>query len=362
MKILTLSLILLLSACINENESVYQLAQCGNNNGVNWSTLKELNCEKLSDYGLFIDSKNPIDNLQAPGFPYELNSTLFTDHAQKYRYLFIPNNQPIIYNDKDSFQFPVGSTLVKIFTMPTDTSSNTAKIIEIRLLIKRSSKWIGLPFIWNEAQQEGFLTFSGKKIELSLVHENVALISNYAIPSPSDCLDCHINESVMTPIGLKARHLNKTILYNNESINQLKLWEGLSLLKGLPSDLSGIDTLPNWLDTNANLQHRAKAYLDINCAHCHSNGGSAALSGLRLEYWRKDIGYSHGACNPSHGWRGGGFDIWPGDGDNSSIPIRMRHTTPTDQMPPVGRSLIDEKAATLVSLWIDSLPYKNCEP
>jgi hypothetical protein len=84
--------------------------------------------------------------------------------------------------------------------------------------------------------------------------------------------------------------------------------------------------MPSWQNSSANLQYRAKAYLYINCSHSHSNDGAAALSGLRLKYWRKDIGYNHSVCNPTHDWRGGSFDIWPKDGENSSIPMRIRHT------------------------------------
>ena len=36
----------------------------------------------------------------------------------------------------------------------------------------------------------------------------------------------------------------------------------------------------DWADQNANLDDRARSYLDINCGHCHIEGGSADTSGL----------------------------------------------------------------------------------
>ncbi len=61
-------------------------------------------------------------------------------------------------------------------------------------------------------------------------------------------------------------------------------------------------------------------------------------------------------CNSSHGWRGGGFDIWPGRGDISSIPIRMRHAATKDRIPPIGRNSVDEETAVLVMHRVVGLP------
>lgn len=84
------------------------------------------------------------------------------------------------------------------------------------------------------------------------------------------------------------------------------------------------------------------------------------LSGLRLEYWRTQIDYSHGVCNSAHGWRGGGYDIWPGQGNKSSLPLRMELSEAIDRMPPIGRVVTDEDAVSLIRLWIDSMPPKEC--
>ncbi len=329
---------------------------------VNYQALSSQRCNWLSDYNLFLNIGSNSFTTNGQGISYEINSALFTDFSDKFRFMFVPDQQALQYQEFIDFDFPTGSTLVKVFSLSTKDEN---KIIEVRLSIKRDNGWIYLPFIWLDNLQDAFLYRGGHKVNAQVESNRELIQFTYEIPTSSSCLECHkgelkTDEASFHPIGLKARHLNKDINYQGGQINQLTLWKNLGLLTGLPEDLTQIDTLPDWRDESVNLQDRAKAYLDINCAHCHSEGGSAALSGLRLEYWRKSISHAHGVCNSSHGWRGGGFDIWPGRGDISSIPIRMRHTEAKDRMPPIGRSLVDEDAAALVSAWIDSLPSQEC--
>ncbi len=61
-------------------------------------------------------------------------------------------------------------------------------------------------------------------------------------------------------------------------------WASVEILKGLPGT-SAIDQLPDWKDAkNFTVDQRARAYHDINCAHCHTKGGDACNTGLFLGY------------------------------------------------------------------------------
>ncbi len=93
--------------------------------------------------------------------------------------------------------------------------------------------------------------------------------------------------SVIVPIGPKARFLNRDNVYDGETVNQLAHMANIGILAGLPANLEDIDTVPDWEDTAADLQNRAKGYLDANCAHCHNPGGFGSNSGLFMEYWRQ---------------------------------------------------------------------------
>lgn len=339
-------------------------AICSISEGINWPALLSEDidnlCSKLSDYRLFSDATDPRSGANIGGVRYELNSQLFTDYARKYRYLYIPNEETAEYSKNEVFDFPVGTVLAKVFSLPEDTGNTEESIIEVRLMIHRPSGWVGLPYVWDDNVKDGFLDLDGESIEFSLAHKGKEYSDYYSVPSYGSCRTCHQFNGSMSLIGLKARNLNKSIEFEGESINQLQLWGQQGLLSGLPTSVVDIDYAPDWQDASKKLEERAKSYLDINCAHCHREEGAASLSGLKLEFGRKSVDYNHGVCNSAHGWRGGGFDIWPGDSENSSIPLRMTLSAAPDRMPPLGRSIVDVEAVELIKQWIDSMPYQEC--
>ncbi len=381
MRVCLLLFVTLLSACAgdteqpNSSEPPYEAGavnppQCSASvSGINVDALlNAAPCHRLSEYGLFLDPAEPRQQPQNPGIAYRLNSSLFSDHARKYRWLFLPTTdgvvQPARYSAEGPLAFPVGTVLVKVFTLPSDTAvtePDSEEIVEVRLLIHRADGWLGLPYRWHTDLGDGYFLGSGDTLSRTLVHDGLTIDVQYSVPTYGSCRTCHNDNGQMVPIGPKARHLNR--LVNTESaltVNQLNWWAEQGLLLGLPDDITHLPLAPDWRNAAARLQDRAKAYLDINCAHCHSDGGAAALSGLRLEYFRTAIDYSHGVCNSAHGWRGGGFDIWPGRGDDSSLPLRMELNGAADRMPPLGRSVADSKAVELIRRWIDSLPATEC--
>jgi uncharacterized repeat protein (TIGR03806 family) len=372
-KFLILLLTLLLIACGSEpngdDDAISVDPEVGENNelcknsgGINWQALLATECQKLSDYNLFNDSTDPRYGARIGGVNYQLNSELFTDHARKYRYVFMSPGTQASFVDTEVLNFPVGSAFVKVFALPEDTSEPEENIIEVRLMIHRSSGWVGLPYVWDDEVQDGYLDLSGESVPFNMLHKGEVYSDYYTVPTYGSCRNCHQYNGSMTLIGPKARLLNKQIMIEGESINQLLYWQQKGLLAegGLPSNISGVEYAPDWRDETESLADRAKAYLDINCAHCHRPEGSASLSGLKMEFGRKDIDYDHGVCNSAHGWRGGGFDIWPGDSDNSSMPLRMTLSGAPDRMPPLGRSLVDLEAVELIKQWIDAMPYKEC--
>ncbi|UXD87310.1 hypothetical protein [Thalassolituus hydrocarboniclasticus] len=362
-----LFLLLLLSGCGAENtaDNATDLFNADplcqhDTNSVNWQALQQTRCPLLSQYGLF--KGLPSDNKSSNGgMYYKLGSELFTDHARKYRYIFLPQGTQLGYQQQDVLDFPTGSVIVKVFAMPTESTTSSAEdIMEVRLLVKRSNGWVFIPYVWDNSINDARLATAGSRTPVSFSHNGEQLTLTYESPSQLTCQICHqIGDDEQLrfgPIGPKIRHLNQPIEVNGQIVNQLQYWQSLGIIT-LPAGEHPY--APNWRDTSAPLQQRAKAYLDINCAHCHNDNGSAALSGLRLEYWR-NLGYSHGICNSAHGWRGGGFDIWPGRGDDSSLPLRMELNGAADRMPPIGRSVADDEAVALIRAWIDTLPAQDC--
>ena len=84
------------------------------------------------------------------------------------------------------------------------------------------------------------------------------------------------------PIGIKVRNLNTDVVRNNTTINQLRYLQNAGILHAV--DVDRFTRLPNWQHDKNSLTERVRAYLDVNCAHCHSDQGSCARSGLRFAW------------------------------------------------------------------------------
>src|SRR3546814_9677172 len=111
--------------------------------------------------------------------------------------------------------------------------------------------------------------------------------------------------------------------------------------------------MPRWDDpATGTLEQRARAYLDVNCAHCHNPQGSASNSGLFLR-WTDPEGVSLGiGRRPTAAGRGSGgmeFAIKPGDPDHSFLIYRLESIEAGIAMPDLGRRS-DEHTSELQTL------------
>ncbi len=330
----------------------------------------EVNCKTLSGYNLFANEMEPRKGANS-GIHYDLITPLFTDYAHKYRFIYVPKGKQAAYNSKDALDFPVGTIIAKTFTMPRDFLNAGAgeELIETRLLVHRKDGWIALPYTWRADGSNADLTVAGGTRKVSWIHSDGSSRStNYVIPDANSCKNCHglvqaetgsgrTTETVIVPIGPKARFLNTNNVYDGKVVNQLTQMKKAGILIGVPTDLASISTVADWEDTAAPLESRAKAYLDANCAHCHNPGGFASNSGLFLEYWR-ELGTAYGTCKPpvAAGSGTGGFkyDIVPGDADQSILAYRMNSNKPDVRMPEIGRSIIHTEGVALIRDWINS--------
>ncbi|GAA4886318.1 SO2930 family diheme c-type cytochrome [Ferrimonas pelagia] len=347
---------------------------------VNWTALLGANCRSLADYNLFADAMDPTTAPNSGALPYDLNSALFTDYASKYRFVYVPGEQSAQYNTDEAFDFPVGSVLVKTFAMPDDTANPTGgeELLETRLLIHRETGWTALPYVWNANKDDAVLAKPGAFLSQSVVHMGEQLDFTYEVPSINQCKQCHQYKGEdgvarFVPIGPKARNLNGDYAYADGVANQLTAWQAHGILTGVPADLAEVDAVPQFsllgmdaLDQLADpaVMDLAKGYLDINCAHCHRPEGNASNTGLKLEYWRPYAGneQAHGTCKSPVAYGGGelGFDIVPGDPEQSILHFRMASTDPGDRMPEIGRSLSHGAGVALIAKWISRLPAASC--
>jgi len=349
-KFLMLSLSLILLACSEEaTKPVNTTVPLDESLSENMA-YADLGKLTLSEYGFF---KGKLADLQPTEgvFPYELNTPLFTDYAKKARFIYIPDSSQIAYREGEVLDFPIGTTLIKnFFYSGEQLDQSDKKIIETRLLIKQNEGWVALPYIWNKEQTEAYLEITGGNLALAITSKNGTQHAfDYAVPTMNQCKSCHEKNGKIVPIGPSVRQLNRD--------GQLEGMIAAGILVGAP-DANEWPKLAQWEDPAYSLNDRARAYLDINCAHCHSDGGPAKNSGLSLVYNEEDL-YALGIHKkPVAAGKGSGgfaYDIDPGNPDESILLHRMKINDPGTRMPELGRSLVHEEGVSLIENWIKEM-------
>ena len=307
----------------------------------------------LSEYGFFKDLKNqiPADDV----YPYSLKSALFSDETDKLRFVFVPKGKKVGYVKNKVFVFPIGSVLIKTFAYLNNNGPLEAELLETRLLINTNDGWQAISYVWSEDQTDAKRAIAGATIPTKFVNSSGEIINiRYRAPNQNQCKECHQLKKVMTPIGPKARNMDKLVQYKTGEMNQLVYWAALGWInKNL-----GSSSISNYADLNAVLEDRARAYLDINCGHCHIPGGSADTTGLYLNYTEQGKERIGIYKKPVAAGRASGnlkYSIVPGHPNDSILLYRMKSLDPGIMMPESGRALSDEIGIKLISDWIDTL-------
>jgi uncharacterized repeat protein (TIGR03806 family) len=305
--------------------------------------------ETLSDFGFFTGPARALRPSQGV-VPYQLNVPLFSDYAEKFRFVWIPPGQKAHYTSDGVFTFPIGTALIKSFGYRADfrAPQSDVRLIETRVLLRRANGWIALPYVWNADGSEAYLKRAGKRIDVQWTQaDGTPRAISYAVPNANQCKGCHDLGGTLTPIGPKARNLN-----DGEQLNR---WVRQGLLDRAPPSAP---TVPKLSDAHAPLGKRARAYLDVNCAHCHNRLGPANSSGLWLD-WGQPDGVTLGmGKRPTAAGRGSGdmeFAIDPGHPERSYLLYRMQSLDPGIAMPELGRATVHSEGVALITAWIKSL-------
>jgi uncharacterized repeat protein (TIGR03806 family) len=304
---------------------------------------------RLADYGLFDAAGRPAPGVQ----PYTLNTPLFSDHAEKFRFAWLPPGTRAEYRASGALAFPVGTVLVKRFAFPADLRQPTKDLraIETRLLIHRPAGWVALSYV----EQDGgaVLKRAGVKVPVQFINKaGRAQAIDYAVPNQNQCKTCHQDGEAITPIGPTAGNLN-----GGHGTNQLMTWAASGRLTGLPA--AGWPRLAKWDDAAEPIDARARAYLAVNCGHCHSRGGFASNSGLYLvpeETMPAHLGVLKRPVAAGRGSGGHEFSILPGQPDKSILLHRMTASEPGIMMPQFGRALAHDEGVALIRQWIAAMP------
>jgi uncharacterized repeat protein (TIGR03806 family) len=311
--------------------------------------------KKLSDFGFFLNMQLQIP--QDGVLPYDLVNPLFTDYTDKLRFLYIPAGGKAEYKENHVFDFPNGTALIKTFAYLNNTGESELEeqLLETRLLIKKGNAWRNISYVWNAEQNDAFLNIAGKTINTSFITDKGGIREvRYRVPNINQCKECHQSGNEIKPIGPKARNLNHDYNYENISMNQLARWAD----EGWIDSQISYNTMPDWSDVSIDIDSRARAYLDINCGHCHITGGSADTTGLYLNFtedrsehlgiYKKPVAAGRASNNFK-------YSIKPGAPEESIMPYRMQSRDPGIMMPESGRFLNHDEGVALINKWIKSM-------
>ncbi len=291
--------------------------------------------DKLSDTGCFdqANRQNPAQGV----VPYTVNSSFWSDGADKQRYFAIPDNTRISIDAAGEFIFPDGSVLIKHFYYGDE-------ILETRLFMKHLSGWAGYSYEWNSDKTDATLLAAGVETAIDTSYRHI-------FPDRGQCLECHTAAAGWS-LGLETLQLNTAESAGHPDslarLQQLGYIEGDVPAVLLQSSLSGLD------DEQAGTEHKARSYLHSNCSNCHRPGGPIAGIDLRFGTALSDSG----VCNavPDYGDLGQADArlLIPGDAGRSVISLRMQDTG-GQRMPPLASNVIDNKAVETINAWINSL-------
>lgn len=323
------------------------LAACGDN-GTAGPVCDGSGSDLPSDVfctGLYVD-QDPT-SYSPDVLPYTPGVVLWSDGAEKHRYLFLPPSTTIDTSDQDSWKFPVGTKVWKEFVVGGTR-------VETRLLEKAADdNWLVGTYIWDQA---------GSAATLNTDPHGIVLPSGYEIPTKKDCDKCHHGGSDKV-LGVEAVALSLPTA-QGETLARLAA-------DGLLSDPPAVTTatLPEDATGKAGA---ALGYLHANCGMpCHSTRGigdeTMLIMRLRADEvltatpadasatdtFKATVGQMPTTASVAHEFPGA-LRVTPGDHSQSLVWI-LSHRRDVYQMPPLITHAVDDVGTQTLADWIDAL-------
>ena len=279
----------------------------------------------------------------APGIvEYAPAFALWSDGADKRRWVQLPAGALIDTSDMDHWRFPVGTRFWKEF-------SRDGVRLETRLVERvadtgdrEADTWMGA-FVWLPDQSDAVLAVDGATDVLG--HDHV-------VPSQVRCWTCHGGEPGP---GLSFAAVQLSKAGAGPSLASLAASGVLSHPPPAAADYS-----PPGPPAVA----AALGYLHANCGHCHDPLGSARPDVdlfLRLDVAARTpeatAAYRTAVGVPLQFFRGGGLTarIVAGDAAASAVIYRMSMRAMGVSMPPIATEHVDTVGLATVTAWIESL-------
>lgn len=291
---------------------------------------------------------------------YSPAHALWSDGAEKHRYVWLPEGALIDATDPDALLFPVGTKFWKEFRVPADAG---LLLGETRLLRKTESGWLYTAYVWTSDGQDAIQTNDGV-VDL---HG-----TGHTVPTRDQCVECHA--------GRRDFILGWDSVLLGEGATGLTLDELVAAGVAATSDAG----LPNGAQGRAPgdaTESAALGYLHANCGvSCHnpSPGARAQTSGLYLQLQANTqsaldapavvTGVNRlpsplaplGDLQPPPA--GSFYDLLPMDPGRSLLLARMKLRDHVAQMPRIGTNRVDEAGVRVVTAWIEAMTAERGYP
>lgn len=305
--------------------------------------------QKLSKTGLFKDVKTlePEDFLQE----YEVISPLWSDGAEKYRWIALPKGERIHFDENDPWTFPKGTILVKHFEIKNNQGT---KRLETRVMFRHNSRWQGYSYAWNEDQTEAYLTVNSHTDTVTFGDDTL----EWYFPDSQTCVRCHTEVSG-TILGVGTLQINKKSNWKYKSgyySNQLKVWDLAGLFSNNLPDTNSMSSLAAVDASGRSSTDIVKSYLHSNCSHCHQPGGPTVLNmDLRYKIPLQDMNIVNVVPSTEDFGLSSPHIVEPGNPDDSTLWIRINNTSKGKRMPPLSTAKDYDEMFEKIREWIENL-------
>lgn len=323
---------------------------------------------KLSETGLFEDvaSQQPAAGVAR----YLINAEPWADNTTAERIVALPGATQLgVFKKTDvqigyiagDWSFPNDGVLAKTVSIELEPgNSESRRKLETQVLHYDVDTWRAYNYIWNDAQTDAELVDVGFDRQLKIrdpAAPGGERTQTWHHASRLECLLCHTTRSGSIQ-GFKPAQLELDLpLGTAAQVGQLPVLASLGLFAEPLQEK--IEAWPNPHDTTQPLEARARAYMHVNCAHCHRRGGGGSAA-FDVQYQLALDKTALIGSRPTQGTFNirGAQVIAPGEPYRSVLYCRMSKLGP-GHMPQFGAGMIDDRGLKLLHDWIASLPPQD---
>jgi hypothetical protein len=270
------------------------------------------------------------------------SAPLWSDGADKHRWVYLPPGTTIDASSRTEWVFPVGTKFWKEFRV-------RGKRIETRLFKKvRADRWVTAAFAWSKDEASTTPSMGGDLADVETVGQP------YHIATQKECSECHK--------GRQDRILGfEEISLGGPSASGYTLAALVAEGRLSPPPPSVETRIP---DDGTAVSTPALAWIHVNCGiTCHNRNSDATGNGtkmfLRLDpadfgskpHSEWDVFQTTLRVRPITPAWAGETRVVPGAPERSLL-VRLISSRGLEQMPPIGTHLIDHMNVDAVKAWI----------